>query len=176
MKNEYCCDLNDLLELFNENISETDIVAAKVLSEISSAIVKQRLDLQMTQIEFARHIGVSQGMVSKWESADYNFSIKSLAEIATKLDLDLSVKLHKSKITHEEPESYSSSWYKSIQTPVYNRVTNNLPPANVLYSFVFSMSDNINENIKDYSYKKHRLDRNKSYKKEWEVTKKCYNT
>ncbi|MCH5279935.1 MAG: helix-turn-helix transcriptional regulator [Lachnospiraceae bacterium] len=28
----------------------------------------------MTQLEFAKHMGVSQGMVSKWESREYNFT------------------------------------------------------------------------------------------------------
>lgn len=173
MKNEYCCDLNDLLELFDEKISEADIIAAKALSEISSVIVKQRLDLQMTQKEFASYIGVSQGMVSKWESADYNFSVKSLAEIAAKLDLDLSVKLHKPKVIHEEIEAYSSSTYKSIQKPVYNR-TANLPSASMLRFFMKYMPDDINENTKDYSCKKQYLNIDESYKKEWEVAK-CYN-
>lgn len=47
----------------------------------------------MTQNEFAKYLGVSQGMVSKWEGGDYNFSIKTLAEIAERLNMELAVEL-----------------------------------------------------------------------------------
>lgn len=53
----------------------------------------------MTQKEFADHMCVSQGMVSKWESGDYNFTIRTLADIAEKLDMDLTVKLVPNKRT-----------------------------------------------------------------------------
>lgn len=52
----------------------------------------------MTQKEFAKHIKVSQGMISKWEGGDYNFSIKSLAEFAEKLDMELYVNLKSPRI------------------------------------------------------------------------------
>lgn len=49
--------------------------------------------MKMTQKEFAEHIKVSQGMISKWESGNYNFSIKTLAEVAEKLDMELYINL-----------------------------------------------------------------------------------
>jgi transcriptional regulator with XRE-family HTH domain len=49
----------------------------------------------MTQKEFADYMGVTQGMVSKWESREYNFTIKSLNEICQKLNLELYVSLDK---------------------------------------------------------------------------------
>lgn len=49
--------------------------------------------MKMTQKEFVEHIKVSQGMISKWESGDYNFSIKTLAEVAEKLDMELYINL-----------------------------------------------------------------------------------
>lgn len=39
------------------------------------------------------YLGVSQGMVSRWEGGDYNFSIKALSEIAEKLELELYINL-----------------------------------------------------------------------------------
>lgn len=106
MKNEYRCDLNDLLELFTDHLSASDLLASKTLGEVSAAIVKRRVELGMTQKQFAQHMDVSQGMVSKWESSDYNFSIKTLAEIAAKVDMDLEVRLHKAKTisVSEEPK------------------------------------------------------------------------
>lgn len=102
MKNNFSCGLDDLFAVFEETVSPTDIVVSRVLSKISSAIVKQRIDLGMTQKQFAEYMGVSQGMVSKWESEDYNFSIKSLAEVAVKLDLDVDVSLSEPMTNREK--------------------------------------------------------------------------
>lgn len=85
--------LNDLLQLFEDNVTVSDIIASNVLGSISASIVEKRLQYNMTQKEFASHMCVSQGMVSKWEGGDYNFTIKTLADIAEKLDMDLTVKL-----------------------------------------------------------------------------------
>ena len=93
MTNKYVCGLDALFSVFEQDISAADIIASKSLSKISATIVKQRISLGMTQKEFADYMGVSQGMVSKWESEDYNFTIKSLAEIAVKLNLDVDINL-----------------------------------------------------------------------------------
>lgn len=89
--------LNELLELFGDTVTVSDIIASKILGSISASIAKKRIQSNMTQKEFANHMGVSQGMVSKWEGGDYNFSIKTLADIAEKLDMELSVNLDFSK-------------------------------------------------------------------------------
>lgn len=47
----------------------------------------KRLDLGMTQKELADYMGASQGMVSKWESREYNFTITTLNELCEKLGL-----------------------------------------------------------------------------------------
>ncbi len=89
--NSVTCDLKDVLSVFDTATSAADIIAAKALAGISAEIVKHRISLGMTQKQFAEYMEVSQGMVSKWESADYNFSVKSLAHIAAKLDMDIAV-------------------------------------------------------------------------------------
>lgn len=102
---KYSADLKDLLSMFEEHLSVADITASRLLSGLSSTIVKNRIDMGKTQKEFAEYMGVSQSMVSKWESADYNFSVKALAEIASKLDLDITVRMYKSKIVEMSSES-----------------------------------------------------------------------
>lgn len=101
--------LNDLLKLFENDITVSDITSSKLLGNISAAIVKRRIDLKMTQNEFAKYVNVSQGMVSKWEGGDYNFSIKTLVNIAEKLDMDLNVFIskHKSDIEVKRLEDIS---------------------------------------------------------------------
>lgn len=112
--NKYCANLKDVLELFEDDLSEADIVSSKLLSSISSAIVKSRVDMGKTQKEFAEHMHVSQSMVSKWESADYNFSVKALAEIASKLELDISLKLYKPKIVEINPDLNIKNIYSTM--------------------------------------------------------------
>ena len=78
-----------------ESLSEVEIKTTVELAKISARIELCRMEMGMTQQEFAKYMGVSQGMVSKWESREYNFTIRSLNEIGRKLGLDLFVNLSK---------------------------------------------------------------------------------
>ena len=71
-----------------ESFSETERKSMRMLSDIAVAIELKRKDMEMNQKEFARFMGVSQGMVSKWESGEYNFSLTKLLEICEKLDME----------------------------------------------------------------------------------------
>ena len=79
----------------SEGFSDAELKTVIELAKISGKIERARLDLGMTQIEFAEFMGVTQGMVSKWESRDYNFTIRSLNEICQKLNLNLYVNIEK---------------------------------------------------------------------------------
>lgn len=78
-----------------EGISDTDVKSTVELAKISAQIERYRVERGMTQQEFAEYMGVSQGMISKWESRDYNFTIKTLNEICEKIDLKLTISLDK---------------------------------------------------------------------------------
>ena len=84
-----------------EGLTEDEVKSIIELSRISAQIEKCRLELEMTQKEFADYMGVSQGMVSKWESRDYNFTIKSLNEICHRLGMSLEVNVEKYNIKKE---------------------------------------------------------------------------
>ena len=79
------CTVDDLFALFADVLSPADVLSAKLMGQISSAITKERLDLNLTQKEFASYIDATQSLVSRWERGDYNFSINKIAEIASKL-------------------------------------------------------------------------------------------
>lgn len=79
----------------SEGFSEAEVKTMVELAKISARIERCRIEMGMTQQEFAEYMGVSQGMVSKWESREYNFTIKTLNEICQKIDLELSVSLEK---------------------------------------------------------------------------------
>lgn len=115
--------LDSLFELLSESLSNAEIKTASVISDISFAISKERIKKNMSQSEFAKFMGVSQGMVSKWESGDYNFTIKSISEIFDKLDLDFdfNIKYDNTEINYDNVTIMSSS-IKSIN---YNIDYNN---------------------------------------------------
>ena len=75
----------------SEGLSEAEVKTTVELAKISAQIERRRLDMHMSQKEFAEYMGVSQGIISKWESREYNFTIKSLNEICQKLDLKFNI-------------------------------------------------------------------------------------
>ncbi len=76
--------------LFKE-LSQTELAIAKVKGIIAGTITNKRNELGMNQKEFAEYMGVTQGMVSKWESCEYNFTIESAITIFDKLGLNFSI-------------------------------------------------------------------------------------
>lgn len=85
----------------SEGFSEAEVKTMVELAKISARIERCRIEMGLTQQEFAEYMGVTQGMISKWESREYNFTIKTLNEICQKLDLELSVSLEKPCIKHD---------------------------------------------------------------------------
>jgi len=102
--------LDDLLSLFAETLSPSEVLSSKAMAEASKSITKERLRLGMNQTEFADYIHVKQSLISRWESGQYNFSIQKLSEIAASLDMDLSVKLRrKPELKYSYNEHYCQS-------------------------------------------------------------------
>ena len=79
----------------SEEVPESEVKATVELAKISAQIERSRLEKGMAQQEFAKYMGVSQGMISKWESREYNFTIKTLNEICEKINLELTIDLQK---------------------------------------------------------------------------------
>ena len=79
----------------SEEVPESEVKATVELAKFSAQIERSRLEKGMTQQEFAKYMGVSQGMISKWESREYNFTIKTLNEICEKINLELTIDLQK---------------------------------------------------------------------------------
>ncbi len=74
-----------------EGFSAAEVKAMTTLAKLSACIELRRRDMGMTQKEFADYLGVTQGMVSRWEGREYNFTIKTLVEICEKCDMELSI-------------------------------------------------------------------------------------
>lgn len=74
------------VDWLSTGLNEVELTSIKQLALISAKIEMKRSEMKMSQKEFAKFMGVSQTMVSKWESGEYNFSIGTLVEICDKLD------------------------------------------------------------------------------------------
>ncbi len=59
--------------------------------KISTSIFKYRLNHNLSQKKLAEKLGVTQAMVSKLESGDYNYTIEQLWKISSKLGLQFDV-------------------------------------------------------------------------------------
>lgn len=75
----------ETVEWLTDGISDEELEIERVRAIIGSEIYLIRTSKQMDQKAFAKLMGVSQGMVSRWESGTYNFSVATLAEICSKL-------------------------------------------------------------------------------------------
>lgn len=81
-------------------LSNEELSAKKTLAVIAAEIQLKRIELGLDQKQFAKMLGVTQGMVSRWESGTYNFTITTLVNICEKLGLSF-----EPQITSKEVES-----------------------------------------------------------------------
>ncbi len=75
-----------MFEFMSNYLTEADLSAAKAIAKVSAYIHDYRMENGYSQKEFAAFMGVTQSMVSKWESGEYNFTLEAVAKIAEKLD------------------------------------------------------------------------------------------
>ena len=84
----------------------------EALNNIAIAVVEYRYNHGMSQASLAADIGVSQAMISKYESGDYNFSLKAAFELLDKLGLKASLSIEPENnegISSVELEKFISS-------------------------------------------------------------------
>lgn len=70
------------------DISEADILSAKLKHQVARFLYLYRTQHGWQQKHLAEKLDITQGMVSKWESSNCNFSIESLAALLSKLNVD----------------------------------------------------------------------------------------
>lgn len=91
------------------SITDADISASEIKYKISKAIYLKRKEMQMSQKRFAEFLNVTQGMVSKWESFNYNFTIEAITEIFSKLNLELNLSIHSNINEYKKANSNTCS-------------------------------------------------------------------
>ena len=60
-------------------------MSTKALDEFSLQLVNYRMEHQMNQSDLARELGISQPMISQYESGTNNITVKRLCEICEKI-------------------------------------------------------------------------------------------
>ena len=81
-----------LLMMFTQSsaMADYDVILDEAFAK-GSAVFNNK----MTQTALAEHLGVTQAMVSKYESGDYNISLKAAFELFEKLGLRFSCTIEK---------------------------------------------------------------------------------
>lgn len=83
----------------------------EILNNISIAVVDYRVKHGFSQKQLAEKLDVSQAMVSKYESGDYNISLKALVSLLDKLNIRMSIDFDGVSAV-SEPELKESSYVR----------------------------------------------------------------
>lgn len=112
MNTEACASLDDLFAALSNEITKEDIIYAKSTAQIVSSLIKERINNNMTQAEFAQKLNVKQSMISRWETGSNNFTVKTLSKIAADLDMDLYIKL----VPHRDVQYFVKPSFQTQKT------------------------------------------------------------
>ena len=73
----------------SDYVTEEEHIANGCIAEIAATIQLQRKAKGYTQKDLAKKLGVSQVMISRWENAEENFTIATLAKVSIALGFEL---------------------------------------------------------------------------------------
>lgn len=94
--------------------------AASLMCDVSTALVEYRRKNSLSQKKLAEKLDVGQSMVSKYESGDYNWTIRSLVEVSSKLGLDLTLSIDEKEMTPKFGEGIPSINSNVCEMPSFN--------------------------------------------------------
>ena len=77
--------IETLYDEFLPYVSSSEINAIRIKAVVAAVILKNVLALNESKKNLLAIWEFPQGMISKWESGNYNFTIDSLCEISEKL-------------------------------------------------------------------------------------------
>lgn len=125
-------NMNDFMAMLEDQLNDSDISFSDLSTLVSLKITEARLKMNMNQKQFADYLGVSQSMVSRWESECYNFTLKTICEILDKLDIKVSL-LFSSKtsshwdtvVTPSVSVKFDPEKYQTFMDKSFNKYENN---------------------------------------------------
>ena len=89
-----------------EHMSAAEVKASLIMSDIASGITEYQMNHSLDQKQMAELLGVSQPMISKYESGSYNYTIKSLCKLAEQMNFEINLQF---KNTQELPQMITST-------------------------------------------------------------------
>lgn len=105
--------IKDLLSAAGSGMSAEEMMLASLQGVIAGEISMKRQELGLSQDDMAQKLGVSQGLVSRWERAETNFTLETLVRIASVLGLNV-----QSPIVPKAPQAYTVGSSNVIVFPV----------------------------------------------------------
>lgn len=84
-----------LTELFTPE----EIMAGDIQTQIAVSIQRKRKERNLSQKQLAEQLGVSQGMISRWENGEENLTIETIAKIAQALGMGMQNPLVEKKVS-----------------------------------------------------------------------------
>lgn len=98
-----------MVSFFTDHLSTEETMLFVLQSMIAAEVTSRRVEMDMTQKDFAQLLNVSQSTLSKWESGETNFTLSTLVTIASKLDLEI-----QSSFVPKLPKAYPTSYNNII--------------------------------------------------------------
>lgn len=114
--NSHYLDSGYIQSFFSERLNKpvndySGYMSTKALDEFSVQLVNYREKNELNQTELARLLGISQPMISQYESGTNNITIKRLCEICEKIGVRVDVKYESTD------ESIAESSHKDFSNP-----------------------------------------------------------
>ena len=124
----------DLIKALTANVPDEEIVLGTFQALIAAEISMKRQDLGLSQKDLAKLMGVSQGLVSRWERGDTNYTLETLCRIAVKLGIPMQpIYVPRPSATRTyhatdniTPISAAPSWYSYSHAPAGSYVSSDL--------------------------------------------------
>ena len=88
--NSVFMDAHSIIDYYSRQLEKplenyAGYMSTKALDEFSLQLVNYRMEHQMNQSDLARELGISQPMISQYESGTNNITVKRLCEICEKI-------------------------------------------------------------------------------------------
>lgn len=93
MSKKSIASFEDLMQAIVKQMSPVEVLQTSIRLEISRMIREARKRSGMSQKEFASKMGVTQSLVSRWESGECNYTVDTLAQICLALNLTMNCPL-----------------------------------------------------------------------------------
>ncbi len=114
------------IDTLMDSYSESDLLEAELISKLSADIASVRVELGLNQKELACKLGISQPMVSKIESGNYNFTISLLCKIFCKLGKKINIQIEDKSVSKPVPLSYEKMSRNRNISSAYKDYRNNI--------------------------------------------------